>query len=165
MARKPLKKQQENDNAAADAKPKKKRGPNWTSQEDEFLTRAWGSSTLNSIKGNYQEQEGYWEGIKQAYAELTKTLANLPERSLDSMTARWRLINHSCTKFNGVFVQVKRTLRSGWVEQNYLDEAQDIYKEEVGEPFSFYACWLYLKNHPKWALSLKRRNGRIFLKK
>jgi hypothetical protein len=37
------------------------------------------------------------------------------------------------------------------VEQNYLDEAQDIYKEEVGEPFSFYACWLYLKNHPKWA--------------
>jgi hypothetical protein len=82
---------------------------------------------------------------------LTKPL-NLHERSVDSMQSHWRSINAACTKFNGAYIQVTRQKKSGWTEEKYLEEVYKIYEEEEKEKFSYYECWLLLRDHPKWSV-------------
>jgi hypothetical protein len=59
-------------------------------------------------------------------------------------------INKDCTKFNGIFVQLKAIPRSGWNSEKFEEEALKLYKEEVKEDFKFLSCWVYLKEKPKW---------------
>jgi hypothetical protein len=134
-----------------EGKAKKKRGPNWTSREDKLLTQAWSKATLNSIKGNYQKEEAYWSDVQGHFVALTKPLS-LPERSVDSMQARWRGINAACSKFNGIFVQVTRMPKSGWNDEKYMEESLKIYQAEEKENFSYYDCWMLLKDHAKWSV-------------
>ena len=54
------------DNNRQQGKTKKKRGPNWTSKEDEILTKAWSKGTHNSLKGNYQKEGPYTGMILQS---------------------------------------------------------------------------------------------------
>ena len=87
-------------NEGEEVKQKKARNANYTAREDEFIAKAWGSTTLNEIKGNYQDEKKYWTSILDRYQVFVQD-NNLPERSLDSVQTRWRTINHACTKFNG----------------------------------------------------------------
>ena len=134
-----------------EGKKKKPRSANYSSREDEGIAKAWGSATQNEIKGNYQDQKKYWQTILEKYQVFAKD-NNLPERSLDSLQARWRTINHACTKFNGIYLQISRVGKSGWNDEKYQAEAEAIYLEEVKEKFCFFGCWLFLKGHPKWSI-------------
>jgi len=130
---------------------KKARSANYTSREDELIAKAWGSATLNELKGNYQDEKKYWTSILDRYQEFVQD-NNLPERSLDSLQSRWRTISHACTKFNGIYLQVSRVVKSGWNDEKYHAEAEQIYHQEVKKKFDFFGCWLYLKDHPKWSI-------------
>jgi hypothetical protein len=66
------------------------------------------------------------------------------------LQCRWAAINKDCTKFNGIFVQLKAIPRSGWNYEKFEEEALKLYKEEVKEDFKFLSCWVYLKEKPKW---------------
>jgi len=138
-------------NKGEEGKQKKARSANYTSREDEFIAKAWGSATLNEIKGNYQDEKKYWTSILDRYQVFVQD-NNLPERSLDSVQTRWRTINHACTKFNGIYLQVSRVVKSGWNDEKYHAEAEQIYQVEVKKKFDFYGCWLFLKDHPKWSI-------------
>jgi len=130
---------------------KKARSANYTSREDELIAKAWGSATLNELKGNYQDEKKYWTSILDRYQEFVQD-NNLPERSLDSLQSRWRTISHACTKFNGIYLQVSRVVKSGWNDEKYHAEAEQIYHQEVKKKFDFFGCWLFLKDHPKWSI-------------
>ena len=98
------KKNAANSSATDDNKSKKMKQASYTASEDEHLTKVWCSATLNEIKGNYQDKGKYWSKLCESYnAEMQK--AKFPYRSIDSLQARWRKINHGCTKFNGVVMQ------------------------------------------------------------
>ena len=137
-------------NEGEEGKQKKAPGANDTSCEDEFIAKAWGSATLNEIKGNYQDEKKYWTSILDRYQVFVQD-NNLPERSLDSVQTRWKTITHACTKFNGIYLQVTRVVKSGWNDKKYHAKAEQIYLTEVKKKFDFFGCWLFLQDHPKWS--------------
>ena len=70
-------------------------------------------------------------------------------------TARWGTINQDVTKFCGLYSQVTSIAKSGWTDDNYLEEARELFKLEgkgrkMGREFLFEGCWRILKDAPKW---------------
>jgi len=55
-------------------------------------------------------------------------------------------------KFNGIYLQVTRVVKSGWIDEKYHAEAEQLYLTEVKKKFDFFGCWLFLKDHPKWSV-------------
>ena len=127
----------EKKNKEGDEGKKKARSANYTSREDKCFVKAWGAATLNEIKGNYQDEKKYWTSILERYQVFVQD-NNLPERSLDSVQSRWRTINHACTKFNGIYLQVRRVVKSGWNDEKYHAEAEQIIQDEVKAKFTFF---------------------------
>ena len=74
----------------------------------------------------------------------------LDERSISSMQTRWNQINKVTLKFNGIFTQVVKVIKSGWNQEIYEEEAKQLYLDEVKEPFKFYNIWSFVRDQPKW---------------
>ena len=110
-----------------EGKKMKPRSANYSSREDEGITKAWGSATQNERKGNYQDQKKYWQTILEKYQVFAK-----------DNNQRWRTINHACMKFNGIYLQISRVVKSGWNDKKYQAEAETIYLEEEGEVLLFW---------------------------
>ena len=107
-------------------------------------------SSNDPIVGNYQEGKSFWQSIQEAYRKFSPTNE---ERSLQALQARWADINKKSTKFNGIYVQIKRVPRSGYNEEKYIQDALALYNDEEKENFPFLACWHYLKEKSKWLLN------------
>ena len=114
------------------AETKKKQGPNWTSKEEEILTKAWSKGTHNSLYSNYQKEGPYWDDIAKHYHGFA-SVQGLSECSINLMQNRWGTINRACTKFNGVFTQVTHIPKSGWNEEKYFKCAFAVYLKEMKE--------------------------------
>ena len=126
------------------------RGKAWFQEADLYLSQAWVQSSNDPIVGNYQEGKSFWQSIQEAYRKFSPTNE---ERSLQALQARWADINKNSTKFNGIYVQIKRVPRSGYNEEKYIQDALALYNDEEKENFPFLACWHYLKDKPKWLVN------------
>ena len=132
------------------------RASNWTAKEDEALAKAWIKASTDPVHGNYQKTKNFWGTIQENYAAFTANLTKvdgktkLDERSISSMQTRWNQINKATLKFNGIFTQVVKVVKSGWNQEMYEEEAKRLYLDEVKEPFNFYNIWLFVKGQPKW---------------
>lgn len=132
---------------------KKQKQASYTSVEDECLTRQWCKATLNEVRGNYQDEGKYWSKVAECYNQAM-SVQKFPYRSIDSLQARWRKLNHNCTKFNGIYMQLKRLQKSGFTEDDYVNEAKKLYQSEVHSVFNSIGCWMIIKDHPKWAIGV-----------
>jgi hypothetical protein len=132
------------------------RASNWTSKEDEALAKAWIKASADPVHGNYQKTKNFWGTIQEYYTAFTANLTKvdgktkLDERSISSMQTRWNQINKATLKFNGIFTQVVKVIKSGWNQEMYEEEAKRLYLDEVKEPFNFYNIWSFVKDQPKW---------------
>jgi hypothetical protein len=45
---------------------------------------------------------------------------------------------------------LKKQNKSGWKEDDYMEEAGILYEEENNKPFNFMLCLFVLHNHPKF---------------
>ena len=152
----PKKKAASKDPNVEDQPPSKKvKQASYTTVEDECLTRTWCKATLNEIQGNYQDERKYWSKLAESYNKVMTNDHKMPARSIDSLQARWRKINHNCTKFNGIYMGLKRLQKSGYTEDDYISETQKTYKAETKSNFSLLSCWCIIKDHPKWSLGIK----------
>ncbi len=105
---------------------------------------------------NVEVTKKFWGTIQEHYMAFTANLTKvdgktkLDERSNSLMQTRWNQINKATLKFNGIFTQVVKVVRSGWNQEMYEEEAKRLYLDEVKEPFNFYNIWLFIKGQPKW---------------
>ena len=81
---------------AVDGAPpaKKQKQASYTSIEDECLTNQWCKATLNEVRGNYQDEGKYWSKVAECYNQAMSG-QKFPFRSIDSLQARWRKLNHN----------------------------------------------------------------------
>jgi hypothetical protein len=130
------------------------RGKAWFCEADMNLAQAWSQASHDPIVGNMQDGKSFWQTIKTNFMKLSKTNE---ERSLSSLQSRWSDINKRTSKFNGTVLQIKRVPRSGWNEDKYIEEALQLYKDEMSEDFTHMAVWNYLKDKPKWLVQAMKK--------
>lgn len=65
--------------------------------------------------------------------------SNQPEvRTVDSVKQRYtKTIGKETGKFNKFYISLKYQYKSGWNENNYIEEAERLYEEECNKPFNF----------------------------
>jgi hypothetical protein len=126
------------------------RGKSWTSDMDRNLCVAWTYSSEDPIAGTYQKKSAFWTTVQSHFMRLS---GSVEERTISSLQCRWADINKKCTKFNGIMTQTRNVTRSGYTEDNYVEDALKVFKHEMGEEFNFLSCWQYLKEKPKWTIN------------
>ncbi|KAI7944638.1 hypothetical protein MJO28_010333 [Puccinia striiformis f. sp. tritici] len=67
-----------------------------------------------------------------------------------ALESRWGLILHRVNKYCGYFLQVERRLGSGKTRDQIAVEAKELFRADMGTPFTLDHCWLILHDSPKW---------------
>jgi hypothetical protein len=133
-----------------------KRQANYSEDEDYLIACAYVNVSVDPIKGVGQKADTFWTRVLEWYVILSeKYLADngveVPVRNKDSIEQRWKKkISKSVQVWNKFYRQLKSAKRSGWNEDNYIEEAGNLFKEEVGKPFKYAKCVPILHKLPKF---------------
>ncbi|KAE9296595.1 hypothetical protein PR003_g23719 [Phytophthora rubi] len=141
-----------------------RRGKSFVKEDQLLLCKCFLGISEDPIVGRYQKGSAFFGKVADAFNAAVIRLGE-PEkqRAKDSITAHWRdTIQKKVTKFCGCYAKAKAVTRSGWTEQNYIDEALTIYLDSCGGAFIQLRCWEFLRKKPKWvgcvaALSTTKR--------
>jgi hypothetical protein len=112
--------------------------------------------SVDPIVGVGQKSETFWTRVLEKYLFLTEKHlsdygAELPVRNSASLQQRWKKkIAYSMQLWNKFYRRIKSVKRSGWNEDNYVEEASKLYKEEVGKEFGLEKCVDVLHKLPKF---------------
>ncbi|KAH7688505.1 Glutathione transferase protein [Dioscorea alata] len=126
----------------------KKRGGNFTLEEDLMIISAWLNISLDAVQGNEQKSKTYWQRVSQFFHEFKPKTC--PSRSQNSLMNRWSAIQLATNKFCGCFAQIERLNQSGLTEKDKIRDAKNLYKELHNSSFQYEHCWNELRYQPKW---------------
>ncbi|KAI8548194.1 hypothetical protein RHMOL_Rhmol07G0253900 [Rhododendron molle] len=127
----------------------KKRGGNFSIEEDNMLVSAWLNISLDAVQGNGQKPKTFWIRVWEFFHE-NKTFTS--GRNDNSLMNRWSTIQLSTNKFCGYLAQIEAAHQSGMTEQDKIREAKIMYQDLDVKHFAFQFehCWDVLKHQPKW---------------
>ena len=75
----------------------------------------------------------------------------MPMRTKELIEQRWKKKISKCVQhWNKFYRQLKSVDRSGWNEDKYIEEAENLYSLEVGESFKYAKCVPVLHKLPKF---------------
>ncbi|XP_042755737.2 uncharacterized protein LOC122196654 [Lactuca sativa] len=98
----------------------KKKATAWTEEEEEALAKAWIFISCDLRRGNTQSAESFWNRVVDHFHAL---LGRKTDRSNDAVNGKWRDLRAICTKFNGIFENLKNMHKSGSNDFNVLSTA------------------------------------------
>ncbi|KAL7616891.1 hypothetical protein Lser_V15G02500 [Lactuca serriola] len=76
------------------------------------------------------------------------------DQSYDAVNGKWRDLRVICTKFNGIFENLKNMHKSGSNDFNILSTACYQFKvTNNGKPFGHQKAWEVCRQGPKWVLN------------
>ncbi|XP_058184010.1 uncharacterized protein LOC131301649 isoform X2 [Rhododendron vialii] len=93
----------------------RKRGGNFSIEEDNMLVSAWLNISLDAVQGNGQKHKTFWIRVWEFFHE-NKTFTS--ERNDNSLMNRWSTIQLSTNKFCGYLAQIEAAHQSGMTEQD-----------------------------------------------
>jgi hypothetical protein len=120
-----------------------------------LIACAYVNVSVDAIKGVGQKADTLCTQVLEKFVILSeKYLANngveIPVQNKDSIEQRWKKkISKSVQVWNKFYRQLKKVKQSGWNEDNYIEEAGNLFKEEVGETFKYAKCVPILHQLPK----------------
>ncbi|KAE8914838.1 hypothetical protein PF005_g6188 [Phytophthora fragariae] len=136
---------------------------NWTTTENELLCRAWLGASDLQLHGEEQKAANFWSVVHELFHQEVETAV---ERPLNGVKVRWTRINRESQKFAAIFNELqskgmKHAEESGGdsgdaaavallTEQQWIDEAKDIYLRIYNSKFTFEGCWKLLRYSTKW---------------
>ncbi|KAI7932961.1 hypothetical protein MJO28_017940 [Puccinia striiformis f. sp. tritici] len=143
--------EEENDDDDLIKDTPKKKNPNWRIEEDESLCKSWLNTSKDSITGNGQTSDSFWDQIHKLYLGL-----------IDKVIEKKKAESHSESKgFKPFTTRNKKALESRWYHiQHQAIEAKLLFKNEIGKKFGLDHCWGILHNAQKWLDHLNEANGR-----
>ncbi|XP_074325073.1 glutathione S-transferase T2-like [Apium graveolens] len=133
---------------------KKGRAINFSTEEDILLVSAWRNISMDPIQGSNQTHQTYWERIT-AFYDQNKTFSS--DRTANSLSHRWSIINCSLSKFIGYYNKVQELNQSGLSEQDKVRDAMTMYSTLQKKTFQLIHCWTELRNCPKFSSTLKKK--------
>ncbi|KNE97193.1 hypothetical protein PSTG_09455 [Puccinia striiformis f. sp. tritici PST-78] len=143
---------------------------NWMIDEDKALCNAWLYTTRDSIVGNGQKSETFWERIHQHYAQLiedvnkekkkVKSFNPISIRSASSVECCWGHILKFVNKFIGFYSQCEDRLKSGQTRDQILSEAKELFKNQCRMRYNLDHCYIILKDTSKFQAARDEVNAR-----
>ncbi|XP_023761624.1 uncharacterized protein LOC111910064 [Lactuca sativa] len=129
----------------------KKKATAWTEEEEEALAKAWIFISCDSRRGNAQSEESFWNRVVDHFHAL---LGRKTNRSYNAVNGKWRDLCAICTKFNGIFENLKNMHKSGSNDFNVLSTACYQFKlTNNGKPFGHQKAWEVCRQGPKWVVN------------
>ncbi|XP_038719541.1 glutathione S-transferase T3-like isoform X1 [Tripterygium wilfordii] len=128
-----------------------RRSQNFSIDDDKLLVSAWLNTSKDSIQGNAQNSNRYWQRINEFFN------THGGPRTQASLKQRWNDINKKCQKFSGYLSQIEGRHPSGQIEQGMLDNAKSMYVELERKPLMLEHCWILLKEEVKWQETLSNK--------
>ncbi|KAF9616551.1 hypothetical protein IFM89_030095 [Coptis chinensis] len=132
---------------------KRNRLSNFTISEDVKLCESWLTIGEDGIVGVGQTSGNYWQRITNEF----KLRNPGTPRTLESIKARWQMINKGVSKFVGYMAQLENNRPSGTSIQDMMVRARVAYQDQEDTPFPFDHCYLMLKDTPKWHRSMETK--------
>lgn len=117
---------------------KKGRATNFSTEEDLLLVSSWRNIGMDPIQGSNQTHQTYWERIA-AFYDKHKTFSS--DRTANSLSHRWSIINSSVYKIVGYYNQVQEKNQSGLNEQDKVRNAMTMYSTFQKKTFQLIHCW------------------------
>lgn len=139
----------------ANEEKKGKKGREYIPYEDIVLSKAFVSATNNPIKGANQKDDVFMKDVCDRYNKLLLAEANgesiVLVRDVGSVTSRWKkIIQFQMNKFIKHYRKAFTPMKSGWNEEDYLNYACQLYKEQVGKECSVVHCIGVLRDLPRF---------------
>ena len=135
---------------------KNKRPPNFSKNEDYWITQAFVSTSEDSTKGANQSSDDFWKAVTEKFYYVQSKDGNIDEKSiiicsLESIMNRFqRRISKEVSSFNKYYKQVVNQKPSGIPSGQYYDMAAKLYEDEKGTSFKFLSCVPVLHKLPKF---------------
>ncbi|OAV91814.1 hypothetical protein PTTG_10415 [Puccinia triticina 1-1 BBBD Race 1] len=137
--------------------PPKRRGPNFTPEEDEQLAKSWAVVSQDAVTSNNQKAADFWARVLDDFNQFTPG----PKRDADGLSTRWKPLQQACLKFDALYNQIANNPASGTSPDDWMLNARGMYHEQVHKHFTTDRAWILLKDIPKFKkLSGKAKNGR-----
>ncbi|CAL5003063.1 unnamed protein product [Urochloa decumbens] len=137
----------DDDDSVEASKPVRRRF--WSHDEEVRLASAWLNTSKDRIHGNDKKIDSFWGQITKEYNRNTP-----PDRRRDTnqLKCHWKRLSGIINEFNGYWTSVCKVNKSGYSDDQLMDEAQQMYQKRHGKPFSLVHWWRILKSEPKWCL-------------
>ncbi|KAF9597018.1 hypothetical protein IFM89_014883 [Coptis chinensis] len=134
----------------------KRKSVHFTMLEDQALCNAWVKNSEDAVNGKCQTSGGFWNRV---VVDFHQHLPNV-ERSIDSLTGRWKHIKKHVTKFTAIMNQVENQRPSGASIEDQLSIARTKFQHEERTAFALDHCWCILKDNPKWNSALETKSSK-----
>lgn len=108
---------------------------------------AWLNTSKDPIHGNDKKSDSFWGQIT---AEFNKDLEPDRTRETNQLKVHWSRLSTQVNEFNGYWSTVCKMNKSGYSDDQLMDEAQQRFQKKNGKPFALVHWWRILKNEPKW---------------
>ncbi|CAB9531914.1 unknown protein (Partial), partial [Seminavis robusta] len=137
------------------SKERQKRGKNFTPEEDELLSKAWVSTTMDSHNGSDQRQADFNKKLYSNYQDLVEetnevTHPELPmDRKQKSIVSRFSTIKHGVNKMIGIMKM--HPIKSGETIEQHETRCLEIFEETHNTKFPWIDCYHVLENCPKFS--------------
>ncbi|XP_039439984.1 uncharacterized protein LOC120420922 [Culex pipiens pallens] len=129
----------------------KKRGAGFHPQDDLQLAKSWIAVSEDPIKGTDQTKDSFWSSVKEHGGFETRTP--------DGLRQRWGVVSRAVSKFCGIMTNLQNKNQSGTTDEDKLDKAAVIFKQDEGKEFRFLACYDVLSFCPKFSVDLGNSVG------
>jgi hypothetical protein len=125
------------------------KGKNFQAEEEVQLTKSVLAISQDPIIGNQQKNSAFWNRIFEHFRKH-KPRTDRTARSLDS---KWGQIKHDVGEFIGCHKQVTKNKPTGTSTEDIIRLAKEMYqvKSAKGSEFTFFHCWVLVKDFPRWA--------------
>ena len=98
------------------------------------------------VRGNDKKFDTFWKEITE---EFNRKGNGNRRREINQLKVHWSRLKSSITDFNDYWSKVTQMHTSGYSNDMLEDEAQKMYANRFGKPFSLVHWWKILKNEPK----------------
>lgn len=136
----------------------KKRGCNYSSEEDVCIARSYIHASTDPIVGSEQKAHSYYQRIYNHYKDNKPS--NAPLRPLSSIESRLKDIQKLCVRFSACYASVKKMKRSGVNHEDEIRLSTALFNkikvehpsEDVGRKFKYIDAWMILREMPKFSV-------------
>ncbi|CAO2188272.1 unnamed protein product [Urochloa humidicola] len=123
----------------------------WSHDEEVRLANAWLNTSKDPIHGNDKNRDSFWRQITEKFNKDSQ-----PDciRDTNKLKCHWSRLSTTINEFNGYWMTVCKMNKSGYSDDQLMDEAQKRFTNKNKKPFAHVHWWRILKNEPKWRVSV-----------
>ena len=108
---------------------------------------AWLNTSKDPIHGNDKKGDSFWGQVTE---EFNKNCVPDRIRDTNQLKIHWSRLSKTINEFNSFWTTVSNMNKSGYSDDQLMDEAQQRFEKKNGKPFTLVHWWKILKNEPKW---------------